>query len=73
MGGESPHLGLVLTEGALSGYSVERDLSQISNDRGDFLLHPSPMTLAPKRKLYHRLDFILAQWKRRFLSKAFHI
>ncbi len=48
MGGESPHLGLVLTEGALSGYSVERDLSQISNDRGDFLLHPSPMTLAPK-------------------------
>ncbi len=47
MGGEAPHLGLVLTEGSLGGYSVERDLSQSSNDRGDFILHPSPMALAP--------------------------
>lgn len=47
MGGEPPHLGLVLTEGSLSGYSVERDLSLISNDRGDFLLHPTPAALAP--------------------------
>lgn len=45
MGGEGPHLGLVLTEGSLCGYSVERDLSQISNDRGDFILHPSPVAL----------------------------
>ncbi|MCM1044186.1 MAG: hypothetical protein NC417_01640 [Candidatus Gastranaerophilales bacterium] len=48
MGGEAPHLGLVLTEGALGGYSVQRDLSRISNDRGDFILHPSPVSLAPK-------------------------
>jgi len=48
MGGETPHLGLVLTEGALGGYSVERDLSRRSNDRGDFILHPSPISLAPK-------------------------
>ena len=47
MGGAAPHLGLVLTEGALGGYSVERDLSRISNDRGDFLLHPAPFVLAP--------------------------
>lgn len=48
MGGKSPHLGLVLTEGSLGGYSIERDLSQISNDRGDFIFHPSPVALAPK-------------------------
>lgn len=45
MGGEAPHLGLVLTKGSLGGYSVERDLSRISNDRGDFILHPSPAVL----------------------------
>lgn len=47
MGGEAPHLGLVLTKGSLGGYSVERDLSKISNDRGDFILHPSPVSLSP--------------------------
>lgn len=47
MGGEAPHLGLVLLEGALCGYSVERDFAKMSNDRGDFLLHPVPLVLAP--------------------------
>lgn len=47
MGGEPPHLGLVLTEGGIGGYSQERDLSKNSNDRGDFILHPSPVSLAP--------------------------
>lgn len=47
MGGEPPHLGLALTEGSLGGYSVERDLSKISNDRGDFILHPLPVLLSP--------------------------
>lgn len=47
MGGEPPHLGLVLTDGSIGGYSVERDLTRISNDRGDFILHPSPTSLAP--------------------------
>jgi len=47
MGGEPPHLGLVLTEGSLGGYSVERDGAQSSNDRGDFILHPSPVALMP--------------------------
>lgn len=48
MGGEAPHLGLVLNEGSLGGYSVERDLEKASNDRGNFILHPSPFSLAPK-------------------------
>ena len=47
MGGEPPHLGLVLTRGSLGGYSVERDRGENSNDRGDFILHPSPVSLAP--------------------------
>ncbi len=51
MNGEAPHLGLVLTEGSLCGYSVERNQikeSCGSNDRGDFILHPSPVSmLAP--------------------------
>lgn len=47
MGGEAPHLGMVLTKGSLGGYSVERDLSRISNDRGDFILHPAPAVLNP--------------------------
>lgn len=51
MGGEAPHLGLVVTEGSLCGYSVERNQVQEqcgSNDRGDFILHPSPVQmLAP--------------------------
>ena len=47
MGGESPHLGMVLTKGGIGGYSIERDLKQKSNDRGDFILHPCPASLAP--------------------------
>lgn len=47
MGGEAPHVGLILTEGSLGGYSVERDIEKGSNDRGDFILHPEPFSLAP--------------------------
>ena len=47
MGGEAPHLGMVLTQGSLSGYSVERDTARMSNDRGCFILHPAPMELLP--------------------------
>ncbi len=47
MGGRAPHLGMVLTRGSLGGYSVERDTAKMSNDRGCFLLHPSPMELMP--------------------------
>jgi hypothetical protein len=45
MNGQGPHLGLVLTKGSLEAYSVERDLSLSSNDRGDFILHPAPIKL----------------------------
>lgn len=48
MGGETPHLGMVLTQGRLDGYSIERDIQNQSNDRGCFLLHPEAAEFAPE-------------------------
>ncbi len=47
MGGKPPHLGLVLTSGSISEYSIIRESS--SNDRGDFILHPSWFTIEPRK------------------------
>lgn len=47
MGGEPPHAGMVLTDGSIGGYSIERDENRRSNDRGDIILHPTPFSLAP--------------------------
>ncbi|KAL0935746.1 six-hairpin glycosidase [Colletotrichum truncatum] len=48
MGGHGRDLGLVLTKGSLSGYSIEsRDEVTHSNTRGVFLLHPSIPILEP--------------------------
>lgn len=48
MGGRGPHLGLVVNEGGLSGYSITgRDTITSSNTRGTFLLHPSFRDLKP--------------------------
>jgi len=50
MGGKAPHLGLVLTEGALDSYSVVRGTDGwaiVSNNRGDFRLHPEAIHLLP--------------------------
>ena len=44
-------LGLMLTEGSLDTYSIERDLKEQSNDRGDFILHPSVFNLRPGEKM----------------------
>lgn len=48
MGGYGHNLGLVLTQGALRGYSIEsRDAITMSNTRGVFLLHPNIEPLEP--------------------------
>lgn len=53
MGGGEQNLGLVLREGSLQGYSVERMSStdgrdeELSNHRGDFILHPENLHLKP--------------------------
>jgi hypothetical protein len=49
MGGYPPNLGLVLTEGSLVNYSID-DRIQHSNDRGQFVVHPPAMTLAPGQR-----------------------
>lgn len=49
MGPYPRSLALVLTRGSLDTYGVERDLSQSSNDRGDFILYLTPFRLRPKR------------------------
>jgi hypothetical protein len=46
MGGAPPHLGLVLTEGTISDYSIDYR-PETSNDRGWVVLHPGAMSLAP--------------------------
>jgi hypothetical protein len=50
MGGAAPHLGLVVTEGAISDYSID-NRPETSNDRGWVVLHPKQMTLAPGESL----------------------
>lgn len=53
MGGAAPHLGMVLREGSLQGHSVERmastngKLEELSNHRGDIILHPENFHLHP--------------------------
>lgn len=56
MGGAAPHMGMVLTKGSLSAYSIERDLKLQSNDRGCFWLHPSAQEFAPG-------DTMKLEWK----------
>ncbi len=48
MGGRAPHLGIKVIKGSIVSYSVERDLSEESNDRGDFILHPDLPILQPE-------------------------
>lgn len=40
MSGIGPHLGMILRNGSLNGYSIERNTEKGSNDRGSFLVHP---------------------------------
>lgn len=47
MGPFPTELALVLQKGDLDAYSVRRIGAEISNDRGDFVLHPAPFHLKP--------------------------
>ena len=47
MGGQGSNMGLVLTEGAVSGYGVLRDEKDRSNDRGTFIIYPKIKHLNP--------------------------
>ena len=47
MGEFHTELALILTQGSLDAYSVRRVAKEISNDRGDFILHPAPSHFLP--------------------------
>lgn len=47
MGGDAPHLAVIVTTGGFSKYSIIRQQAKLSNDRGVFLLHPTPMVIFP--------------------------
>jgi len=46
MNGNGPHLGMVLSQGALTSYSIA-DRPWDSNNRGTFVVHPPALDLAP--------------------------
>ncbi|MGN0149711.1 MAG: six-hairpin glycosidase [Clostridia bacterium] len=73
MNGEAPHLGLVLTEGSIGGYSIERDSDKRSNDRGDFILHPSPVSLAPNESFTIKWKLFAHNGKDDFYNKLIEL
>ncbi len=56
MGGGDINLGLILTEGRLGSYSIERETA--SNDRGDIILHPPLTALGPDQTFTLGWDLI---------------
>lgn len=75
MGGEAPNLGMVLRKGSLQGYSVERMTSinkreeELSNHRGDFILHPENLHLRPGETYTLSWELFWFENKKDFLSK----
>lgn len=69
MGGEAPHLGMVVTEGSFVSYSVERDVEKMSNDRGCFWLHPAPKEFAPGETMTISWTIFPHQGKEDFYEK----
>lgn len=56
MSGKGSHLGLKLVQGNIHTYSIERDKTQRSDDRGDFILHPAIEKINPG-------EIIMIQWE----------
>ena len=46
MGGDAPHMGMVLTQGSLAGYSIEHN-GPFAHDRGKLILHPASAAWQP--------------------------
>lgn len=75
MGGKAPHLGMVMREGGLKGYSVERPqttegrLENLSNHRGDIILHPENFHLRPEETYTLAWELFWFQDKEDFKKK----
>lgn len=66
MNGQAPHLGLILTEGSIGKYSIERDANQLSNDRGIIFIHPSPTIIYPGQEMKISWDLLWVDSRRHF-------
>lgn len=69
MGMQGKSLGMALTEGSIDTYSVERDLSKISNERGDFILHPTAFHLRAGESKTLAFRWFFHDGKEDFLEK----
>lgn len=75
MGGEAPHLGMILREGGLQGYAVERlettegPLEELSNHRGDFILCLENFCLRPGERYTLAWELFWFQDKASFEKK----
>lgn len=70
MGGEAPHLGMVLREGSFCSYSIMRDEKKSSNDRGSFILHPDVEVLQPGESYTVRMWWFWFQDRKDFYRKV---
>ena len=68
MGGEAPHLGVVLAEGELVSYSIKRENK--SNDRGDFILHIPHHHFVPHSSYMLKMRFFWHNGNEDFYQKA---
>ncbi len=59
MGGQAPHLGLMVTAGEYQQLQHRADEGALSNDRGDFILHPVIETIKTRGKCGNCMGTIL--------------
>jgi len=69
MGVSNINLGLILTKGSVDCYSVERNLDKMSNDRGDFILHPSAFSLEAGKSYTIEWELFFHNGKKEFEDK----
>lgn len=69
MSGRGPHLGMKFLKGSVLSYSVERNLEQRSNDRGDFILHPHIAKLEPEAGIEIQRELFWFETKEEFYEE----
>ena len=73
MSGEGANLGLKLLQGNIGTYSIERDLNQRSDDRGDFILHPVIGCIEPGEEAVVQWELFWFDTRERFYSELLEV
>lgn len=73
MSGEGANLGLKLLQGNIGSYSIERDLNQRSDDRGDFILHPVIGCIEPGEEAVVQWELFWFDTRERFYSELLEV